>query len=283
MSNFITRRSFFFNLTIAIVVAVVAVLIAFFSLEQLTKHGKELKVPDVSGMKFDKAIQVLESAGLQAFVQDSVYYDSLPPLSVIAQTPSSQIKGVKPGRMVYLTINRAKAPMIEMPDLRGFSHTSAQFLLKSFGLKEGSVRYIPDLGKDVVKEQRLDSLTEARPGAKVPQGTIIHLSLGDGKGSPTMQVPNLEGMSFAEARQYLLSMNLKVGDVYLDPGLTDTLAGVVYRQDPERQMRDEIKKGTRYTRVKYGFPINIWLKAASAPSANNIIQDIPEIPQQQEN
>ncbi len=266
MSNFITRRSFFFNLTAAIVIAVAVTLIAFFSLDKFTKHGQQVKVPNVIGMRYDKAIQVLEAANLQAFVQDSVYYDSLPPLSVIAQTPSAEIKGVKPERMVYLTINRAKAPLVEMPDLRGFSHTSAQFLLRSFGLKEGTVRYIPDLGKDVVKEQRLDSLRDINPGTKVAQGTVIHLSLGDGKGSPTMQVPNLTGMTFAEARQYLQSMNLKVGDVYLDAGVTDTLTAIVYRQDPERDMRDEIKKGTRYTRVKYGYPINLWIKLPGLPS-----------------
>lgn len=266
MANFIIRRSFFFNLVIAIVIFIVIVMIAFFSLGKLTKHGRELKVPNVIGMPYDKAIQVIESAGLQAYVQDSLFYDSLPRLSVIAQTPSSNIAGVKPDRIVYLTINRAKAPMVEMPDLRGFSHNSAVFLLKSFGLKEGTVKYIPDLGKDVVKEQKLDSLTDIAPGTKVPQGTIIHLSLGDGKGSPTMQVPNLEDMTFAEAKQYLISMNLKVGELYLDPGVNDTMSAIVYRQDPERQMRDEIKKGTRYTRVKYGYPINIWLKL---PNSNN--------------
>lgn len=250
-------------------------LVFIFSLDMLTKHGNSVKVPNVLGMRYDKAIEKIESAGLQAFVQDSLFYDSLPRLTVVAQTPSSAIKGVKSNRIVYLTINRATAPLVEMPDLRGFSNTSAYFLLKSFGLKVGSTRYIPDLGKDVVKEQRLDSLTEIAPGTKVPVGTVIHLSLGDGKGSPSMQVPNLENMTFAEARQYLLSMNLKVGDVVLDPGVTDTLTAIVYRQDPEREMRDEVKKGTRYTRVKYGYPINLWLKANTGPENGN-----PNLPQQ---
>ena len=70
-------------------------------------------------------------------------------------------------------------------------------------------------------------------------------------------------------------MNLKVGDVVLDPGVTDTLTAIVYRQDPEREMRDEVKKGTRYTRVKYGYPINLWLKANTGPENGN-----PNLPQQ---
>lgn len=261
MANFITKRSFFFNLIIAIVVFIAILLIFFFSLDRITKHNKVVKMPNVVGMQYNKAIETLEKAGLQAFVQDSLYIDSLPKLSVIAQTPSANISGVKPKRIVYLTINRARAPLVEMPDLRGFSYTSAVFLLKSFGLKVGSVRYVPDLGKDVIREQRLDSLREVAPGTKIAEGTVIHLSLGDGRGSPTMQVPNLVNMSFEEARQYISSMNLKLGDVYLDSDVTDTLTAIVYRQDPERQMRDDNKRGTRYTRVKYGYPINLWLKS----------------------
>lgn len=267
MPNFITKKSFIYNLTVAILVAISLILVLFFSLGILTKHGNSVKVPNVVGMPYDKAIAVIEHAGLQAYVQDSLYYDSLPKLSVVMQTPTSAIKGVKSDRIIYLTINRAKPPLVEMPDLRGYSLNSAELLLKSYGLKSGEIRYIPDLGKDVVREQRLDSLTSIEPGTKLPVGTSIQLYIGDGRGSATIQVPNLINMTYLEAKQYLASMNLKIGNTYLDAGVLDTNTAIVYKQDPEREFRDELKKGTRRTRVKNGYPINIWL---SAPSASSI-------------
>jgi beta-lactam-binding protein with PASTA domain len=80
----------------------------------------------------------LEQQKFNVSVQDSVYIDTLPPLTVVKQSPQSD-DVVKIHRTVYLTINRAKPPLIDMPDLRGFSFRSAQMFLESMGLKAGKI------------------------------------------------------------------------------------------------------------------------------------------------
>jgi beta-lactam-binding protein with PASTA domain len=49
---------------------------------------------------------LLEQKEFNVAVQDSVYVDSLAPLTVIKQSPESE-EVVKTNRTIYLTINRA--------------------------------------------------------------------------------------------------------------------------------------------------------------------------------
>jgi len=80
--DFITKRSFLFNL-LAVIVMFFALALLFFSmLGFITKHGQQLTVPDVHGKSVKEAIALLEKAGFEADVRDSIYIDTIPPLAV---------------------------------------------------------------------------------------------------------------------------------------------------------------------------------------------------------
>jgi len=240
-----------------IILLTVGIFFGFFaSLGWITRHGESIAVPSVTGQSTDAASQKITAAGLQPVVLDSVYYDSLPALSVVSQTPNGGAR-VKDGRIVYITINRAIAPTVDMPDLTGYSLSSASLLLKSFGLKLGKYSYTASTVRDaVVKQQIGDSAIAA--GSKVPMGTAIDLVIGDGSGSEMMTVPNLVGMQVVEAKDYLSSMKCEIGNITPDIDVAIADSGYIYKQSPSPQVADSAGN-SGVVRMKVGGAIDIWI------------------------
>ena len=66
---------------------------------------------------------MLETQGFEVEIQDSIYNDTASPAAVLRQFPDADAL-VKVNRTVYLTINRAIPPVIDMPNLEGLSFRS---------------------------------------------------------------------------------------------------------------------------------------------------------------
>ena len=129
MFKFITQKPLWINVLVVIVMATLMVLLFFGSLDTLTKHGQYEKVPAVVGKNVSEATKILEAKGFEVEILDSIYIDSFPRLSVTRQSPESNAT-VKVNRTIYLTINRAQPPLVEMPNLVGFSIRNAQMYLE---------------------------------------------------------------------------------------------------------------------------------------------------------
>ena len=267
MFRFITTRPFWINLLVAI--ALVFAIFAFFfmSLGALTKHDDNKKVPDIVGKSTDEAIRILKENGLRVEVQDSVYIDSLPKSSVVKQSPDAQAI-VKVNRTIFLTVNRLAAPMVDMPDLRGFSVTSAELLMQNLGLKLGGTSYINDIAKNAVKQQLVNN-AEIQPGTKIPVGSTIFLVLGNGAGSESMEVPDIVGMSLDEATDYLQTFKVSIGTINADPNVSDQGSAEIYKQDPPRM------NGAQKNRMKPGQSISVWLRPATAAAPSNSQDGLP--------
>lgn len=230
MFKFLTKQGFIFNLVLAIALLIIIVILFFNSLDWMTHHDENIKVPSVAGKNIDAATQLLESQGFDVEVQDSVYIDTAAKASVIRQSPEADAI-VKKNRTVYLTINREVAPLVDMPDLRGYSYQSAEMYLKSIGLKLGDTSYRPDIARNSVLEQRYNDKT-LTPGTKISMGSAISLVLGDGIGNALMNVPDLTGMTLIDARSYLRSLNLNIGAIVPDADVKDRDNAYVYHQNP---------------------------------------------------
>jgi len=250
--QFITNRSFLLNLVIAIALALVIFFTFFLLLDKITGHGDYIKVPEIKGKNIEEAKKLLESQGFQVQVQDSVYYDSLPKLSVVKQAPEPN-QLVKVNRTVYLTVNRAEAPMVAIPNFVGQTYRSVQLQLNTLGLKIGDTSTRPDFAVGSVLEQLYNGNT-LKPGAKVPMGSRISFVLGGGVQNSEMTVPDLLGMTFGEARVFLESNELLLGAVVVDGAISDSASAFVIKQSPAR--RDE--EG-RPIRIRGGQLIDLWI------------------------
>ncbi len=271
MFKIITQRPFWVNVLAAVVILFLLIFLFFQSLQYFTHHGAYLKVPDVGNKSIKEATALLNEQGFDVWVQDSVYYDTLAPLAVVKQFPEPDAS-VKVNRIVYLTVNRAVPPVIEMPNLVGMSFRNAELELKARGLKLGDTSYKPDIAKNAVLEQSLNSKT-IKPGTKITMGSVIALVLGAGIGSAEMPVPDLFGMNYEEAITLLEANGIIPGSVIPDGSIEDTRSSFVFRQQPERY-----NENGSLNRIRRGQMIDVWISAsrpvkktdstgASAPNA----------------
>ncbi|MEO6550206.1 MAG: PASTA domain-containing protein [Ferruginibacter sp.] len=230
MFKFITDRPFWVNFLAAVLLAFLLIFLMLQLLGWITKHGEYLTVPAVNGKDSQQSIQLLESKGFDVVIQDSTFTDSLRPGTVIKQLPDANAT-VKINRTVFLTVNCYIPPMITMPKLEGKSFNFALDLLERNHLKLGDTTYKPDFMKGSVLEQSYNGATIAA-GAKIRWGSKISLVIAGGLNEQQMTVPDLVGLTFAEAKSQLESMGLNVAGIIADGDIKDTAAAFVYKQNP---------------------------------------------------
>ncbi|CAN5614859.1 hypothetical protein BH10BAC2_BH10BAC2_06210 [soil metagenome] len=256
MFKFITQKSFFINLLVIILLVGLLIFLFFSLLGVLTNHNETQKVPSITGKSFDEAKKILEVAGFETGIQDSIYSDTARPLQVIRQSPDVDAN-VKAGRTVYLTINRAVPPQVEMPDLRGFSIKSATLYLQSLGLKVGDTTYVYDIARNAVKEQSYNG-KPIMPGTKINMGSSISLVIGNGVSEIELDVPNLVGMTVGDARSLLSSYNIVMGAIIPLDAVSDTAHAYVVNQKPIEFTTAE-DGTTRKNKIRPGQIMDIWI------------------------
>ncbi|SHE88011.1 PASTA domain-containing protein [Flavisolibacter ginsengisoli] len=259
-------RPLWFHMVIALVAIIVLILVFLLSLNWITRHGESRTVPAVVGKNISEVEKFLETKGFDVVVQDSAYYDSLPPGFVLRQVPEAD-EVVKINRTVYVTINRFVPPDVEMPNLLGSSYRNAEMVLKNMGLRLGDTTYRFDFAKNSVLEQLYNG-NSIKAGTKLKMGSTISLVLGSGLGSEDINVPDLVGRSYDEARALLDAQGLS-GLVIVDPNVKDTASAFVYKQNPMPRTID----GARL-RIRPGQMIDIWL------SLEKPVTDSVEVKQQ---
>src|SRR6266498_1471539 len=102
MLKFITHRPLWLNILTGLLLALVIFIIFILSLNWLTHHDESKTVPSVVGKSYEEAKKILDKAGFDVEIQDSIYVDTVPPMKVLKQIPESE-DVVKVNRTVYLT------------------------------------------------------------------------------------------------------------------------------------------------------------------------------------
>jgi eukaryotic-like serine/threonine-protein kinase len=252
--HFITKRPLWVNVLASLGLLLLLLLIFLGSLQLITRHGKNMKIPSVLGQTLSDAKKTLESQGFEVQLQDSVYFDTIPPLQVIKQVPEAD-NLVKVNRVVFLVINRAVAPFVAMPNLVSMSFRNAEMVLSRYGLKLKDTVFKPDFAKNSVLDQLYQDQT-IKPGTRIQQGSAISLVLGNGIGGYEFAVPDLFGLTYQEARLAMEADGLILGAVVPDNDVRDTAGAYIYRQSPG-QFDDE----KRLNRIRQGQTIDIFLSS----------------------
>lgn len=222
------KRSLLFNLII-VGLLVGGLLYAFFSsLDYLTNHGKETKVPELVGKSLEVAIKNLKNQGFTVEV-DSTYQSYKNPMEVLFQEPSAGAIA-KIGRTVFLTVNKRSIPKINMPNLVNLSFRNAILTMQSYRLVMGDTIYRPDVAAGAVLEQQINGQI-VKPGTPIPYGSRISLVIGEGL-TEEREVPNLIGATWANAKSTIESMGF-THNVLWDGTITDSMSAIVYQQTPE--------------------------------------------------
>ncbi|HET6350614.1 MAG TPA: Stk1 family PASTA domain-containing Ser/Thr kinase [Coriobacteriia bacterium] len=195
-------------------------------------------VPNLVGLKEDKARETLTQLGLQADKQADQPSDKYDKGVVFSQYPEEGEK-VAPGTPVQFTVSSGP-PNQTVPNVVGKTQSAAQKALKDKGLKW------------TIKEQTSDTVAKGKvieqsptPGLSVAPGTPITLTVSTGK--PPVEVPNVVGMFPDEAEATLKSKGFKVDRQYTPQANSNK----VVNQDP-----------TGPNTAAYGSSVTIWIDAA---------------------
>lgn len=232
MFKFITHRPFWVNLLVIIAIGFLLIYLSLKMLGVITQHGKFLEVPSVVGQKTTDAIKLLEAKGFEVMIQDSVYVDTAKMGVVLKQLPDPN-STVKINRTVYLTVNRVTLPLVDMPSLQGKSLNYALEILKRSHLQLGDTSFRPDFMMGSVLEQSFKGNPIAS-GAKLPWGSSIDLVVGSGLSQERIMVPDLLGITLADAKAILEQNGITLAGIVVDAGVSDTAAAFVYKQNPPR-------------------------------------------------
>lgn len=261
MFKFITNRSLFINIIASIALFVTIFIIFMYSLDWITHHGDFKTIPSLVGKDFKEAERMLEDQGFTVIIQDSVYIDSAAPNSIIKQFPEPDAV-VKVNRNIYLTINRMVPPLVEMPNLVGYSFRNAEMILKNMGLRIDDTLFRPDFAKNSVLEQLYEG-NIISIGTKIQMGSSITLVLGDGIGKNEFAVPYIVGMTFEDAKNLLESNGLSIGAIISD-GISDTLNAFIFKQSPDR-----LDETGRTIKIRPGQMMDLWL-SISRPEVDSL-------------
>lgn len=217
--------------TLLLIIGVcVALYIGFFSsLSFVTKHNKEVSVPEYMGEDFNIVYADLKKKGFKLDI-DSTYLPDREGLEVIDQQPRPN-KRVKKGRTLFLTVNKTVPPEIEMPNLVNLSYRSAEMILKNNKLLLGDTIVRPDFAKGAVLEM-LHEGNSISAYRKIKQGETIDLVIGGGLEDMMFDIPDLIGVNYDEAIAILSSYSLH-GNITFDKPDVDTFNTIVIGQSPK--------------------------------------------------
>ncbi|MEO6814656.1 MAG: PASTA domain-containing protein [Ginsengibacter sp.] len=253
MFKFIARQPFIVNLLVAVILIFFIGFIFFQSLGWITNHGSYLKVPSVTGIKVDDALNLLEKEGFEVVITDSAYNDSIPLNTVKKQLPDAGAT-VKVNRTVFLNVNPVALPLIDMPKLEGLSYRFALDKMSKSHLILGDTTMRPDFMKGSVLEQQYKG-SKIEAGTKIRWGSTIDLIVGGGVQDIRIKVPDLVGMTVAQAKETLNEKGIVLASILASGNVKDTLNSFVYKQNPEVL---DIDKSPLY--IQPGQTMDIWVQ-----------------------
>jgi eukaryotic-like serine/threonine-protein kinase len=220
------------------------ILIFYVLLPFITLQGTAVTVPEVVNQPLAKAIEQFEDVGLEYEVVDSQYFANLPPLTVLAQDPQP-LDRAKPGRRIYLTVNKQTPPNVKMPDIIGLVVDEAGYLLQNWNLKLGNISYTAGKDRKVVVGASWQGRT-MKSGDAIPEGTHVDLLVTGGLSKTKVVMPKLVGMSLDEAKAELFSLGLGLADIRIANHNGDLPDGTVFKQLPTYSPEDSVQQGTEF-------------------------------------
>lgn len=218
--KFLFSKVFFLNLVIASVLLIIGLFVLDNYLDEITKHGKKVVVPNLKNQKVNKLDSASLSNNFRFEIMDSVWERKRPKGIVIEQKPSPG-DSVKKGRKIYLTINARSDKMITLSIgniINGTSTTNgAMEYLSSIDVEHDSTIFVPHDWNDIVLGMRDVRGKKLKDGDKVKAGSKIRLVVGH-VGGEKIRTPKVLGLALKDAVRILKKKLLNVSPVELGDG-----------------------------------------------------------------
>lgn len=183
---------------------------------------RDVKVPNVTGLMYDEAVQRLSQAGFKGEQGEMRYNSTAPKLTVLEQSPPPGAReGV--GNPVTLVVSGGQR-VVTVPTVTGLTKTEAQAMLEHAGFDVGDAT-------EAASNAPRGSVIATRPAAGSQVGIPSTVNLVLSGGAAAIQMPDLMGREVQGARQTLMQIGVRDVQVVYDPMATGA-KGMVVGQTP---------------------------------------------------
>lgn len=137
-----------------------------------TRHGQFRVVPELKGMAVEDATAKLDDLDLRYEIVDSVYSRQYPLGAIVEVVPEVGSK-VKPGRIIFITVNASTPQKGLIPDLRDQSMRQSKAILEGLGFISITEKYVDGEHQDLVVGIETEDGNSLAPGDRVPLSTPL--------------------------------------------------------------------------------------------------------------
>lgn len=225
IDNFGVRMGLFMLITAAVAVFLGALVANYIVMPKIIGSGKEITVPDISGMKLDDAKRTLRRAGMEIRITDEVYSDKIEEGYVISQTPLPNTS-VKFNKTVEIVLSKGMEKSV-VPIVKDLYLKDAVSLLEQGGF------IVKDTMYTFSNEVSSNCAISTQPPADVimSKGSNITLMISRGKKDDYIKMPYFIGMTPDSAKALAVSKKLVIGDIEEQTGNVDRPAIIMQSPD----------------------------------------------------
>lgn len=191
----ISRINRFFNIVLgALAMLVVALLSAFITM-RLAIHGREVKVPNLTGLSLADASKQTRSLGLRLTLENRFYSPNTPPGHILAQSPAP---GSTVRRQWAVRVTESLgAQQVAIPELLGQSERTASINIRRLGLELGAIAHVaaPREPGVVIAQTPLPNAA----GVDRPRVSLLLSDTAEADSPQAFVMPSLAGLTLAGA------------------------------------------------------------------------------------
>ncbi len=169
---------------------------------------RDVKVPNVTGLMFDDAVQRLAQAGFKGEQGEQRYNASSPRMTVIEQSPAPGAReGI--GNTITLTVSGGQR-QTSVPIVTGMTREDAQATLEKAGFSLGEVTESPS-------SSAVGTVIATQPAIGSQISVPSPISLVVAAPAAAMNMPDLMGQNVDGARAMLQQMRVRNVQIVRDP------------------------------------------------------------------
>jgi serine/threonine protein kinase len=217
---------------IIIAAIIAAVIIAAIGIAAATGliGGKDVQVPDVTGMTKDQATTALKAVNMTLEVEKEEYSTTVDSGKIISQNPTAGSTS-KEGKTVKVSISKG-SQSVTVPSVIGLTENDATSAIEKAKLVVGEVKrdYNSSYATGIVYNVTPNQGTQAAEQSKV----TLYVS----KGPDVVDVPGIVGLTSSDANSRITANGLTVGTVSEEYS-SSYASGVVIRQSPSEGTETE--------------------------------------------
>jgi eukaryotic-like serine/threonine-protein kinase len=190
-------------------VLVTVFLVSALTAMRLAIHGREVSVPQLSGMTPADAERAAEASGLMLDIENRFYSATIPEGRIMSQVPNA---GAIVRRGWKVRAAQSIGPQrVQIPNLTGESQRAAEINLAQRGLEPGKVAFIHVSGLPA-EEVIGQSPTPQAEGVASPRVNML-LTAPAEEAPPAFVMPDFVGKLYGEATSALAESGFKLGNV----------------------------------------------------------------------